>query len=268
MIDCNSEELSVRQQCDLLGLNRSTLYYQEVPVSDETVRMMNRIDEIYTKCPFYGSRKIALQLASDGYSVGRDKVRTLMSKMAIAAIYPKPNLSKKSSEHRIYPYLLKGVTIDHVNQVWSTDITYIRLKCGFVYLAAVIDWFSRYVLSWTLSTSLDVEFCIEALQIALGKANPEIFNTDQGSQFTSQKFTSVLESKEIRISMDGKGRVFDNIFVERLWRSVKYEDIYIKDYMTPKDLGLGLSRYFDYYNCERFHQSLDYKTPQEVYHVN
>ena len=230
-----------------------------------TQKIMNLIDEEYTKHPFYGSPRLTVFLNKNGYKVNIKRVKRLMKKMGIVAIYPKPNLSKKNQEHRIYPYLLTDIEIKEPNFVWSIDITYIRLERGFMYLVAVIDWYSRYVLSWELSNTLEADFCIEALQKALQKGTPVFFNTDQGSQFTSNGFISVLTDKKINISMDSKGRALDNIFVERLWRSVKYEDIYIKQYVTVDDLYNGLRAYFEFYNHERPHQSLNYKTPYDIH---
>jgi putative transposase len=229
-------------------------------------KLMEMIDRQYLKAPFYGSRKMVIYLASEGCFVNRKRVQRLMRLMNIQAIYPKPNLSKNRLEHKIYPYLLKGVKIDSPNFVWSIDITYIPVGQGFLYLAAIIDWYSRYVLSWRLSNTLDVTFCIDALEEALDKGCPGIFNSDQGSQFTSNEFTERLLSKEIKISMDGRGRFFDNIFIERLWRTVKYEDVYLKGYETGKAVKEGLSSYFPFYNNERFHQALGYRTPKEVYY--
>ena len=226
---------------------------------------MHRIDEIFTESPFYGSRKILEGLQREDFIIGRERVQSLMRKMGLKAIYPKPNLSKKHPENKIYPYLLANVNIVRPNQVWSTDITYIRLRPGFLYLVAIMDWYSRYVLSWRLSNSLDVSFCLEALEEALEEGCPDIFNTDQGPQFTSQDFTGLLLGKKIKISMDGRGRVFDNIFTERLWRSVKYEEVYIKDYQDYRDVREGLGRYFPFYNNRRYHQALEYKTPYEVH---
>lgn len=266
MIDPCDKQLSVRKQCDLLKLHRSNLYYEPRNVSPETLQIMHRIDEIFTKYPFYGSRKIKEALSREGYIVGKTRVQSFMRKMGLRAIYPKLNLSKRHHEHRIYPYLLTEVEIKRPNQVWSTDITYIRLRNGFLYLVAIMDWFSRYVISWRLSNTLDVYFCIEALEDALGKGYPEIFNSDQGSQFTSNQFTKILLDNGIAISMDGKGRVFDNIFTERLWRSVKYEEVYIKDYQICSDAIEGLGNYFSFYNNLRYHQSLGYKTPYEVHY--
>jgi len=217
---------------------------------------MKLIDEEYTRHPFLGSRKMALWLKAQGYAANRKRVQRLMRKMGIAAIYPKPNLSKAAKRHKVYPYLLRGVAIVRPNQVWSTDITYIRMQSGFVYLTAVIDWYSRYVLSWRLSNSLDADFCVEALEEALQISCPEIFNTDQGAQFTSVGFTQILIDAEIKISMDGKGRAIDNVFVERLWRSVKYEEVYIKNYLNVSEAYCNLQLYFQYYNTQRLHQAL------------
>ena len=266
MIDRSHKELSVRRQCELLNLHRSNIYYKPVMVSEETLRIMNRIDEVFTECPFYGSRKIKEALKREGWGIGRERVQSLMRKMGLNAIYPKPKLSKKDAAHSKYPYLLNNIKIGRPGQVWSTDITYIRLQQGFLYLVAIMDWFSRYVLSWRLSNSLDVCFCIEALEEALEKGCPDIFNTDQGSQFTSDDFTGILRGKGIAISMDGRGRCFDNIFTERLWRTVKYEEVYIKGYQIPADAQAGLGAYFTFYNDRRYHQALAYKTPYEVHY--
>jgi putative transposase len=226
---------------------------------------MRLIDEQYTRTPFYGSRRIAAWLRSQGHNVNRKRVARFMRQMGIEAIYPKRRLSLADSTHRKYPYLLRGLCIDRPDQVWATDITYIRLRQGFVYLVAIIDWFSRYVLSWAVSITMDMDFCLDALERALGSRRPEIFNSDQGSQFTSNSFTGYLEAEGIRISMDGRGRVFDNIFVERLWRSVKYEEVYLKDYTTVREAVTSLGDYFRFYNEERLHQSLGYQTPARVY---
>lgn len=266
LIDPFHKELSVRRQCVLLDLHRSNIYYEPVMVSEETLRTMNRIDEIFTESPFYGSRKIKEALRREGWGIGRERVQSLMRKMGLSAIYPKPKLSKKDVANSKYPYLLNNISIVRTNQVWSTDITYIRLQQGFVYLVAIMDWFSRYVLSWRLSNALDTSFCIEALEEALEKGCPNIFNTDQGSQFTSDDFTGTLRGKGIDISMDGRGRFFDNIFTERLWRTVKYEEVYIKGYQIPADAQAGLGEYFPFYNDRRYHQALAYKTPNEVHY--
>ena len=226
---------------------------------------MNLLDEEQTRRPFYGVRRMTEFLNREGYKVGKDRVRGLLRRMGLEAIYPKKNLSLKRKNHKIYPYLLRGVKITRPNQVWSSDITYIRLLEGFAYLVSIIDWFSRYVISWRLSNTPDVDFCIEALEESLGYGNPEIFNTGQGSQFTSNKFTGKLKSQDIKISMDGRGMMFDNIFIERLWRTVKYEDVYIKGYETIPEARMGLKSYFEFYNDERYHQSLKYRTPWEVY---
>ena len=249
----------------MLGLSRSSYYYEGRGESEENLKLMNLLDEQYTKAPFYGSPRMTAWLRREGYQVNVKRVRRLMKLMDIEALRPKPNLSKASVDNRIYPYLLRGVRIERVNQVWSTDITYIRMQQGFLYLVAVMDWFSRRVLSWELSNSLESSFCVSALERALTMGKPEIFNSDQGVQFTSQSFTSRLLREGIQISMDGRGRAFDNIFIERLWRSVKYEEVYIKGYSQVKDAMTGLGSYFEFYNQERLHQSLNYRTPEEVY---
>lgn len=258
-------EISVRRQCDLLGVNRSGLYYQPVGESEENLKLMRLIDEEYTRHPFFGSRRLMLWLNDQGYRVNRKRVRRLMEVMGIEAVYPKPRLSQPGEGHKIYPYLLKGVEVTCVNQVWSTDITYIRMADGFVYLVAVMDWCSRFVLSWSLSLTMELDFCLEALKRALRRGQPEIFNSDQGSQFTSQKFTGELETRGIAISMDGRGRCFDNIFIERLWRSLKYEEVYLRDYALVPEARAGIGNWFRFYNQERRHQSLGYRTPAELY---
>ena len=258
----------MRRQCELLGLNRASMYYQAQPVSDEDLRLMRLIDEIYTRHPFYGSRRITAQLNREqDENWNRKRIARLMQIMGIRGIAPGPDTSKPHPEHKIYPYLLRDVTVEKVNQVWSTDITYIPMRKGFMYLVAVIDWFSRYVLSWELSNTLDTAFCLDALEQALTINTPEIFNTDQGTQFTSQAFTGALLDKDIKISMDGRGRALDNIFIERLWRTVKYENIYLNDYQTVPELRCGLKDYFTFYNQKRLHQGLKYQTPAEVYFV-
>jgi putative transposase len=226
---------------------------------------MRLLDEQYTRTPFYGVRKMTRWLHELGYGADVKRVRRLLRKMGLEAVYPKPRLSQGGAEHRRFPYLLRGVAIERANQVWSTDITYIRLRQGFVYLVAILDWYSRYVLAWELSNTLDASFCVEALKRALERGHPEIFNSDQGAQFTCEEFLGVLEDAGVRISMDGRGRVFDNIFVERLWRSVKYEEVYLHDYETVDDARTGLERYFPFYNDERFHEALDYRTPSAVH---
>ena len=265
LVEWDHETLSIRRQCELLGLNRSTLYYGRVGVSEEDLQLMRLIDEQFSRRPFYGSRRLVVWLASQQHVVNRKHVQRLMQQMGLVAIYPKPRLSTGNKEHKIYPYLLRNVEITRPNQVWATDITYIRLAHGFMYLVALLDWHSRYVLSWRLSNSMEESFCIEALEEALAWQCPEIFNSDQGVQFTSKSFTSRLEDRRVAISMDGRGRVFDNIFIERLWRTVKYEDIYLRDYASVPELRRGLTRYFEFYGHERPHQSLDNRTPWEVY---
>jgi putative transposase len=236
-----------------------------VPLSEEDQRLMEAIDLEFTKTPFYGARKISRELKKKGWPVGRKRVRTLMRLMGLEAVVPKKNTSKRNPNHKVYPYLLRGVAINRVNQVWSMDITYVRLGRGFAYLTATIDWHSRYVIAWRLSNTLNSDFCVECLKDALQYGKPDIFNTDQGSQFTSEAFTKVLRDANIKISMDGRGRAVDNIFVERLWRTVKYENIYLKGYMTIPETREGLREYFDWYNMERLHQSLDYKTPWDIF---
>ena len=258
-------EISVRRQCELLGVNRSGLYYQPVGESEENLRLMRLLDEQYTRTPFYGSRKMTEWLATQGPTVNRKRVSRLMELMGLEAVYPKPKLSQPGEGHRIYPYLLRETKVERVNQVWSTDITYIRMEQGFLYLVAVMDWFSRFVLSWSLSLTMEVDFCIAALKQALRRGQPDIFNSDQGSQFTSEKFSGELAGRHIAISMDGRGRCMDNIFVERLWRSLKYEEVYLKDYGSVNEARAGIARYFQFYNQERLHQSLGYRTPASVY---
>ncbi len=259
-------EISITDQCELLGISRSTYYYTPRE-SEENEHYKSLIFQEYIKHPFYGYRKITKALIKQGYKVNRKRILRLMREMAIQAIYPKPNLSKPVQEHKKYPYLLRGLEIERSNQAWSTDITYIRLPTGFVYLVAVLDIFSRKVLFWKLSNTLDVNFCREALDEAIAKyGKPEIFNSDQGSQFTSKDFTGRLEELNIKISMDGKGRALGNIYIERFWRSLKYENIYIVKYESVKECKEGVKRYFEFYNTERFHQSLDYKTPDGIYY--
>ncbi len=266
MIEREGCQLSVRTQCRLLGVNRSTVYSPQQGVKQSDWEVMRLLDEHYTRTPHYGVERMTAQFKKKGIGIGHNRVRRLMRLMGLEAIYPKPRLSRPGSpEHRTYPYLLRGLTIERPNHVWAADITYIRLWQGFVYLVAIMDWYSRYVLSWSLSTTLDAYFCVEALRQGLAIAKPEIFNTDQGPQFTSDEFIGVLKDAGIAISMDGRGRVFDNIFVERLWRSVKYEEVYPKDYQTVDDARQNLTSYFHFYNYERLHQSLGYNTPAEVY---
>jgi putative transposase len=265
MIEMVDSDMSIRHQCELLGLNRGSFYYDPQVPSNEKKNLMRMIEEIFTKYPYYGVRRIRNRLWEIGIAVGRKLVKTIMRIMGLVAIIPTRNLSKKNPAHKIYPYLLRGVKIDRINQVWSTDITYIRLGHGFVYLTTVIDWHSRYVLAWRLSNSLDADFCVECLKDALQYGKPEIFNTDQGSQFTSAEFTKVLLDRNIAISMDGRGRALDNIFIERLWRTVKYENVYLKGYQTIPQAYAGLREFFDDYNMDRGHQSLGYKTPWGIY---
>lgn len=265
LVDREHPDLSIRRQCELLGVNRAGLYYEPKGESEENLLLLRLLDEQYTRTPFYGSRKMTKWLATAGHTVNRKRVSRLMEVLGIQAVYPKPKLSQPGEGHRIYPYLLRATTVERVNQVWSTDITYIRMAQGFLYLVAVMDWFSRYVLSWSLSVTMEVEFCVEALQRALRRGRPEIFNSDQGSQFTSEKFTEELAERQIAISMDGRGRCMDNIFVERLWRSLKYEEVYLKDYASVAEARAGIARYFQFYNHERLHQSLDYRTPAAIY---
>ena len=257
--------MSIARQCELLGLSRASFYYTPVGESPQNLLYMRLLDEQYTKRPWCGVPKLTKWLRRQGYVVNPKRVARLMRKMGLVAIYPKPKASRMGKPSKVYPYLLKGLSITRPNHVWATDITYIRLNNGFVYLVAVMDWFSRYVLSWELSNSLDVFFCLSALERALGKASPLIFNNDQGSQFTSEAFTARLEASGIAISWNGKGRYFDNIFVERLWRSVKYEEVYLNDYDSMNTARRRLRDYFNFYNRERLHQSLDYCTPYEVY---
>ena len=257
--------MSVRRQCELLGLNRSSLYYEPAGETAENLRLMRKIDEQYTACPFYGSRRMTAWLVDQGEEVNRKRVQRLMRTMGLEAIYPKPRLSTAGQGPKVYPYRLRGVKIERPDQVWSTDITYVPMTGGFMYLAAVIDWFSRYVIAWRLSNTLDGSFCLEMLEEALRGGRPEIFNTDQGVQFTAEAFTGCLESAGVAVSMDGRGRALDNVFVERLWRSVKYEDIYIRGYEVVPELYQGLGRYFGFYNNDRLHQSLGYRTPAVVY---
>jgi putative transposase len=249
----------------LLGLNRSSLYYEPVPETEDNLRLMRLIDQEYTAHPFLGSRKLTKWLIGQGEPVNRKRVQRLLRLMGLEAIYPKPKLSAAGRGHRVYPYLLRDVPIERPDQVWSTDITYVPLARGFMYLAATIDWYSRYVIAWRLSNTLDGSFCLDMLEEALGQGRPEVFNTDQGVQFTAQAWTGRLEAAGVAVSMDGKGRCLDNVFVERLWRSVKHEDIYLWCYEDVPSLQQGLRRYFAYYNGERLHQSLDYRTPAAVY---
>ena len=264
-IDWEHPKLSVHRQCELLEVARSSVYYVPRGLSGGELELMRMLDEQYTRTPFYGSRRLTAWLRTQGCVVNRKRVKRLLGVMGIEAIYPHRRLSQPAPGHRIYPYLVRGVRIERINQVWSTDITYIRLRRGFVYLVAVLDWFSRYVLAWEVSPTLEGEFCVAALEWALREGVPEIFNTDQGAQFTSVAFTSRLEAAGVAISMDGRGRALDNVFVERLWRTVKYEEVYLRDYGTVRNATDHLGAYFRFYNSERLHQALAYRTPEQVY---
>ena len=264
-MEVDHPQLSICRQCELLGLARASFYYEPATETEENLRLMRLIDEQYTAQPVYGSRRMTVWLQGQGHAVNRKRVQRLMRRMGLEAIYPKPKLSAPGQGHKVYPYLLRGVTIGRVDQVWSTDITYVPLAHGFMYLAAVIDWYSRYVIAWRLSNTLEGAFCLELLDEALARGRPEVFNTDQGVQFTAEAFTARLVAAGVAVSMDGKGRCLDNVFVERLWRTVKYEDIYLRGYETVPQLRQGLGRYFPFYNDERPHQALDYRTPAEVY---
>ncbi len=258
-------QIAIARQCDLLDLARSSYYYRPQPQSEENLVLMRLLDEQYTKTPYYGIRKMTQRLQQQGYAVNHKRVRRLLRTMGLYAVYPRRSLSTPAAGHRVYPYLLRGVAIERVNQVWSCDITYIPMAQGFVYLFAILDWFSRYVLAWSVSVSLEVDFCLEALDAALEGNQPAIFNSDQGSQFTSDAFTSRLLVRSIAISMDGRGRALDNIFVERLWRTLKYEEVYLKAYTTVTEAIASLGAYFRFYNEERLHQSLGYRTPAAIY---
>ena len=257
--------LSVVRQCELLGVSRSSVYYEPVPTSEEDLEAMGLIDRQYLKTPFYGTRRMVVALDRQGHSVNRKRVQRLMRTMCLTAIYPKPRTSIAGAGHKIYPYLLRGLPITRANHVWATDITYIPMARGFVYLVAVIDWASRYVLSWRMSNTLDDAFCVDALELALARGRPEIFNSDQGSQFTGKDFTKVLLGAGVQISMDGKGRCLDNVFVERLWRSLKYEEVYLKAYSTVREAHTGIGSYLRFFNEERPHQALGNRTPKEVF---
>jgi putative transposase len=265
MIERSGSKLSIRKQCELLSLNRSSLYYLPCGESAENLLIMRRLDELYMEYPYYGYRRMEAQLRREGYAVNGKRVRRLLRLMGLMAIYPKPKTSVSDVSHKIYPYLLRGLAIVRVGQVWSIDITYIPINKGFMYLVAIIDWYSRYVVSWELSNSMETSFCINALKSALLQGKPEIFNSDQGAQFTSVQFTQVLLQAEIQISMDGRGRALDNVFIERLWRSVKYEKVYINAYDDGVVLWQDLNDYFIHYNHHRPHQALGYKTPAEVH---
>ena len=256
--------LSLRRQCQLLGLNRAALYYQAAPVDAYELELMALLDRQYLRTPFYGTRRMTAWLQTQGHAVNRKRVQRLMQRMGLAAIYQRPRTSRPASAHRIYPYLLRGLRIARVHQVWAADITYIPMARGFLYLVAVMDWVSRYVLAWRLSNLLDADFCIEALEEALRQGRPEIFNTDQGSQFTGDGFTGVLRGHGVAMSMDGRGRFADNIFVERLWRSLKYEEVYLRAYENVAQARHGIAAYFEFYNHQRLHQALGYRTPHQL----
>lgn len=265
MLDKSDLDYGIKTQCELLGLNRSSIYYKPVPVREKKLAIMHRIDELYTLNPSFGGATIGTILRRENLSVSDPTVRRYMTEMGLQAIYPGPNLSKRAQDSHIYPYLLRNLSIDRPNQVWGTDITYIRMSSGFLYLVAYMDWFSRYVLAWELSDTLETGFVLNALRCALSTAIPEILNSDQGSQFTSQDYVELLNSNEIRISMDGKGRCMDNIFTERLWRSLKYQEVYLNEYESPRQARVGIKKYFEIYNSFRPHQGLGGLTPHEVY---
>ena len=267
MINRDYQRLSVRQQCELVEIHRSNLYYQPRPKADDSI-LMNKVHELWLKRPFYGYRRITQALKWEGHRLNYKRILRLMREMNLQALYPKKNLSKPGANHKIYPYLLKGLTIDHPNQVWATDITYIKLSQGVVYLVALIDLFSRYIVSWELSNCIDRTFCIVMLERAFKRGLPEIINTDQGAQFTSQEWISRLEQDDIQISMDGVGRCMDNIYIERFWRTLKYEDMHLMAYEDMRDAYNKISAYIHFYNSERLHSSLGYKTPAEVYERN
>ena len=264
-IEPENEQISIKRQCELLGINRTSIYYRERLESVEDLELMRLIDTQYTETPFYGDRRMTVYWQNLGYQVNHKRVSKLMRKLGLEAIYPKPNLSKPAKEHLKFPYLLRGIKIENSNEVWATDITYISLKSGFIYLLAIMDWHSRFVIDFVVSNSLESTVFIETLQRSLAQGRPKIFNSDQGSQFTAIEWLKVLEEKQVQISMDGRGRCFDNIFVERLWRSVKQEEVYLKEYADVWEAEESLIKYFYFYNYERPHQSLNYQTPFEIY---
>jgi putative transposase len=268
MVEPPQPDVSLTAQADLLSLSRSSLYYQAAAPSATEVAAKHRIDELYLEYPYYGARRMAAQLQREGQSIDRKTARAYMKEMGLHAIYPGPNLSKRQSEHRVFPYLLRGVTAAHPNHIWGSDITYIRLRAGWMFLMVVLDWYSRYIVSWTLDDTLELPFVLEAARDALTKATPQIWNTDQGSQFTSFQFTQVVVASGAQISMDGKGRALDNIFTERLWRTIKYDHVYLHDYESPRQCRQQLGAFLTRYNEQRLHQSLDYRTPAEVYYHN
>lgn len=265
LIEREHPSLSVRRQCELLGISRSGLYYEPASEDPYNLQLCRLLDEQYTRTPFYGIRRMTAWLKSQGEEVNHKRVSRLMHLLGLETLYPRPRTSVPDPEHRVYPYLLRNTAIERVNQVWSTDITYIRMSRGFLYLVAVLDWYSRYVLSWQLSNTLETAFCVQALEVALQQGQPEVFNTDQGVQFTSRTFTRPLTERGIAISMDGRGRALDNVFVERLWRSVKYEEVYLKEYQDGWEAEAGLGSYFQFYNHDRLHQALGYRTPASIY---
>ena len=265
MVDHQHPVLSMVRQCALLSISRSSLYYRPMGASPEDLALMKAMDQQYLATPFYGSRRIRVWLSRQGHQMSRKRVQRLMRTMGLTAIYRRPRTSQPTPGHKVYPYLLSGMEITRPNQVWAADITYIPMARGFLYLVAIMDWYSRYVVAWSLSNTLDADFCVETLKEALGKGTPEVFNTDQGSQFTSEAFTGLLDHQRIRISMDGKGRYTDNIFVERLWRTVKYEEVYLKAYSNGREAESELDAYFHFYNTQRPHQALGYRTPAEVF---
>lgn len=266
LVDWQGSPLSLSRQSKLLNIARSSLYYDPVPVDSETLRLLDLLDLIYTKLPYYGSRRLAYELSkAAGYPVNRKRVSSLMSQLGLVAVYPKPNLSKNDTQDKRFPYLLRGLPITHPNHVWGTDITYIRLGQGFVYLTAMIDWYSRYIISWEVSTTLETEFCLIAGKAALTVATPEIINSDQGVQYTSQEYIGMWDQTITRISMDGRGRCLDNIFTERFWRTIKYEEVYLKSYANVQEARLEIGKYVEHYNNERPHQSLNNYTPATVY---
>ena len=265
MVERVEADFSLKEQADLLSLSRSSLYYTPRLPSPQEVAVKHRIDAIYTEHPFYGSRRIAVTLRNEGVSLGRNTVRAYMQQMGIEAVYPKPNLSAPTLENRVYPYLLRGVKASFPNHIWGIDITYIRLAQGWMYLVAILDWYSRYIVSWELDQTLEMPCVLSCVDTALAGTAPAIFNSDQGSHFTSPQYTERLRVKDVAISMDGRGRALDNIFTERLWRTVKYEEVYLHEYQTPKEARRELTRYLSFYNEERPHQSLAYRTPAAVY---
>lgn len=265
LVEWAGSPLSLKSQAELLDLSRTSLYYRPVPPSAEEIKLKHRIDEIFTAYPFYGSRRITAQLKREDWSINRKRVQRCMGEMGLVAIYPGPTLSQPAPGHQIYPYLLRNVTASYPNHIWGIDITYIRLQHGWMYLVAILDWYSRYVVSWALDQTLELPFVLDAVDRALQLARPEIINSDQGSHFTSPQYLDRFLAVGAQISMDGRGRALDNIFTERLWRSVKYEEVYLNDYAIPRQARQGLTRYFDFYNHHRLHQALGYVTPADLY---